>query len=99
MLPGPPRLLFLCGFHSATRPSNLQFSVCMMCLYGINYCSSVSCNTSMSFFIPIFVPALEPIQPPMQWVPEVKIPKREADHSPTSTIPPPPTCFYSIVLN
>jgi hypothetical protein len=25
-------------------------------------------------------PALKPIQPPMQWVPEVKRPGREADH-------------------
>jgi hypothetical protein len=41
-------------------------------------------------FASAFIPALGPIQPPIQWVldalsPEVKRPGREADHSPPSS--------------
>jgi hypothetical protein len=38
-------------------------------------------NGGISFFTTASRPALVPNQPPIQWVPEVKRPGREADHS------------------
>jgi hypothetical protein len=38
----------------------------------------------VSFFSTSSRPDLGPIQPPIQWVPGVKQPGREADHSPAS---------------
>jgi hypothetical protein len=37
------------------------------------------------FFSSASRPALEPSQPPIQWVPGVNRPRREGDHSPAST--------------
>jgi hypothetical protein len=53
VLTGLPRLLFLCGSHSATCLAIFQSSIRMTWIYHLNYCSSISCN--ISFFSPIFV--------------------------------------------
>jgi hypothetical protein len=52
-------------------------------------------------------PALGPTQPPIQWVPGLKQPEREGDHSPPTSadvkncgaIPPLPIRLHSLVLN
>jgi hypothetical protein len=53
-------------------------------------------------------PATGPTQPPVQWVPGVKLPGREADHSPHHLVPKlrmvelckhSPICLHDVVLN
>jgi hypothetical protein len=60
--------------------------------------------TKIFLFSTVSTPDLGPTQPPIQWVPEVKRPEREGDHSPLprirrSTHPPPSPIHHGIVLS
>jgi hypothetical protein len=58
---------------------------------------SRQCNISL--FSTASRPALGPTQPPIQWVPGVKLQGRETDHSPSSSGDIPPISPQGIVLN
>jgi hypothetical protein len=60
VLTGLPRVLFPCGFHSATCLTVLQSAIPMVWPCQFN-CSSISCNVTA--FIPIFVSVVPFIRP------------------------------------
>jgi hypothetical protein len=101
-------------FHPPNEPSyvtlyvgNFMEGVGIATGYRLDCPGSIPGSGKVFLFSTPFRPALGPTQPPIQWVPGIKLKGREADHSPSSraevkkggAIPPPPMCVHGTVLN